>query len=155
MNLRGRALGAYAPVGGNALNYWIIALPREDMEHCIKIGTFGLNRKGTLGRVKKGDKVACYITKENKIIALGEATSDYYMDDKRVFKASGMFPDRFDFKATLLGADNEVNIKTMVDDLSFITNKYYWSVYFRTGVAHIPEMDWKVIENRIGILSKA
>jgi hypothetical protein len=21
------------------MNYWIIALPREDMEHCIKIGT--------------------------------------------------------------------------------------------------------------------
>jgi predicted RNA-binding protein len=135
------------------LNYWIIALPREDMEHCIKIGTFGLNRKGTLGRVKTGDKVACYITKENKIIALGEATSDYYMDDKRIFKAAGMFPDRFDFKATSLGADKEIDIKSMVDDLSFITNKYYWSVYFRTGVAQIHQADWELINKRLSMVS--
>jgi predicted RNA-binding protein len=137
------------------MNYWIIALPREDMMHCIKLGTFGLSRKWVLGKVKKGDKVACYVTKECKLIALGEATTDYYLDDKKVFKASGDFPDRFDFKAKLLGTDSEIDIKTMVDDLSFITNKLYWSVYFRTGVVQISEKDWRCIEAGTKRLAKA
>jgi hypothetical protein len=63
------------------MNYWIISLPRPDMEHCIQIGTFGLNRKYIIGAAKPSDKVACYITKENKIIAIGEITSNYYSRD--------------------------------------------------------------------------
>jgi len=120
------------------------------MEHCIQSGTFGLNRKHNLGKVELGDKVACYITKENKIIALGEATSDYYMDTKKIFKQEGLFPDRFDFKAKLLAPKAEIDFKSMVDDLSFITNKLYWSVFFRAGVAQIPKKDWELIESKAG-----
>jgi predicted RNA-binding protein len=134
--------------GGAMGNYWIIALPREDMEHCIKIGTFGLNRKQIIGKVKKGDKIACYVTKECKIIALGEATSDYYLDDKKIFKADGLFPDRFDFKATLVGPENEMSVKSIIDDLSFVTNKYYWSVYFRNGIVKIPNTDWDYLAQK-------
>lgn len=130
------------------MNYWLIALPREDMEHCIKVGVFGAHRKHSIGNVQKGDKVACYITKESKIIALGEATSSYYMDDKKIFKSDGSFPDRFDFKAALLGVENEVDFKSMVDDLQFITNKFYWTVYLRTGISHMRQKDWELIESR-------
>lgn len=131
------------------MNYWIIALPRPDMEHCIKIGTFGKDRKIAIGKVKAGDKIACYVTGECRFIALGEATSDYYMDDSRIFKADGIFPDRFDFKAILLGKNREADIKEMVDDLRFITNKLYWSVFFRAGIKQIPANDWEYIVNRI------
>jgi predicted RNA-binding protein len=133
------------------LKYWIIALPREDMEHCIRAGTYGANRKQVINKVEKGDKVACYVTKECKIIALGEATSDYYMDDKKIFKAEGVFPDRFNFKASLAGSKNEVNIKTIIDDLDFITNKLYWTVYFRNGIAQITQADWELIERKMAI----
>lgn len=126
------------------MNYWILSLPREDMKHCIKIGTFGLNRKYVLGRVRKGDKIACYTFKDMKIIALGEATSEYYLDDTPVFKSDGLYPDRFDFRADLLSAD--LDFVSMIDQLSFIDNLAYWSVYLRSGIRSIPEKDWKVIE---------
>lgn len=134
------------------MNYWIISLPRPDMEHCIQIGTFGLNRKYLIGNAEPGDKVACYVTQESKIIALGQVSSAYYLDDQKIFKGEGLFPDRFDFKAQLLGPKAEIDFKTMVDDLSFISNKLYWSVYLRAGVAKIPEKDWFLIENRIKAL---
>ncbi len=137
------------------MNYWLIALPREDMEHCIKVGTFGAHRKHAIGNVQKGDKVACYITKESKIIALGEATSSYYMDDKKIFKADGTFPDRFDFHALPLGKENEIDFKTMVDDLQFITNKFYWTVYLRNGIAKISRDDWELINRRAKQLAHA
>lgn len=134
------------------MNYWIIGLAREDMEHCIKVGTFGMNRKNTIDKVQVGDKVACYVTKECKIIAIGEVTESYYMDTKKIFKAEGVFPDRFDFKATLLGSKNEIDFKTMVDDLQFITNKFYWTVYLRNGIAKLTPQDWKLIEAKVGLL---
>lgn len=127
------------------MNHWIIALSREDMEHCIKVGKFGLNRKHILGRVEKGDKVACYITKEYKVIAFGEVTEPYYVDDAKVFKGEGLFPDRFDFKAKQLPSDQEIDFMSLVDKMSFIKNLAYWSAHFRNGIVQISADDWKVI----------
>ena len=130
------------------MNYWILALPPDDMEHCIKIGTFGLARKHNMGKVKAGDKVVCYTAKEYKIIALGETTSDYYMDIKKIFKSEGDFPDRFDFKAVRLLREECIDFKSLIDDLKFITNKLYWSVYLRSGIAQISKEDWDLIESK-------
>lgn len=127
------------------MNHWIIALSREDMEHCIKVGKFGLNRKHILGRVEKGDKVACYITKEYKVIALGEVTEPYYVDDAKVFKGAGIFPDRFDFIAERLPKAEEIDFMAVVDKMSFIKNLAYWSAHFRNGIVQISANDWKTI----------
>ncbi len=135
------------------MNYWIVALPREDMKHCVKIGTFGLSRKHNMGKLKAGDKVVFYVTKECKIIALGEATSDYYMDTKKIFKAQGDYPDRFDLKASLLQPGDEIDLKSIVDELNFITNKAYWSVYLRAGIAILPKSDWELIEKKANVLT--
>lgn len=131
------------------MDYWLICLPREDMEHCIKIGVFGATRKAGLASAKKGDKIICYITKECKIIATGELTSDYYMSDESIFRAEGDFPDRFNFKASLVGLKQELSIKTIVDDLSFITNKLFWSVFFRLSNRKLPKQDYELICMRL------
>lgn len=128
------------------MNYWMICLPREDMDHCLKIGTFGATRKVGIGKARKGDKVVCYVTKDCKVIAVGELTSDYYMADDEIFKSKGVFPDRFNFKAQKLGSDKEIDIKSLVDDLSFITNKAYWSVFFRLSNRQLPKEDFILIE---------
>lgn len=127
------------------MNYWLLALPPEHMEHCVKIGTFGLNRKHIMGRVLKGDKVACYAHKERKIIALGEAKSDYYVDDKKIFAADGHFVDRFDFAAKRLPPGEEIDFMAVVDRMSFIKNIIYWSAYMRNGIIQISQDDWKTI----------
>lgn len=128
------------------MNYWILSLPRPDMETCVRVGTFGLTRKYILGRVQEGDKVACYVTKEYKIIALGEVTQGYYLDVEPLFKAEGTFPDRFDFKAEKL--DPELDFMTLIDQMSFIKNLAYWSVYFRNGIVQISKDDWASIVQR-------
>lgn len=74
------------------MNYWLICLPRADLEQCIKAGVFGLARKHILGKVEKGDKIICCAGKGDwKIIGFGETTSDYYVDDRAVFLKSGIF----------------------------------------------------------------
>lgn len=127
------------------MNYWIVALARADMEHCIRIGTFGAKRAAIINRVQEGDRVACYVTKEFKIVALAETTSDYYVDDKPIFRSEDdMFIDRFKFKARKLSP--EVDFMQLIDKMSFITNLAYWSVYFRNGIVKITKADWEEIE---------
>lgn len=126
------------------MNYWLICLPREDIEHCIKIETFGLSRKNLIANVKTGDKVICCAGKGDwKVIAVGEATSDYYLDVQPVFLKDGIFPDRFRFHAQKL--TTEIDVIQVLDRLSFITNIAHWAVYFRNGIAKCNEDDWKLV----------
>ena len=126
------------------MNYWLICLPKPDLEHCIKVGTFGLARKHLIDQVKEGDKIVCCAGKGDwKIIATGEATADYYVDDKKLFLKEGLFPDRFDFQASALSTP--IDLMTVIDQLSFVTNLAYWAVYFRSGIARISKDDWKVL----------
>lgn len=126
------------------MNYWLICLPRADLDHCIKIGTFGLSRKHIIGDIKKGDKVVCCAAKGDwKFVAAGEATSDYYIDDSAVFLKEGTFPDRFDFNAERFA--EELDLMQVIDQLSFVTNLAFWAVYFRNGIAKLTKADWELI----------
>lgn len=130
-----------------SLNYWIVALPREDMEHCISVGTIGLNSKQSMGSIEPGDQIVCCATKEKpwKILGLGEATSSFYVDDKPIFKKSGGFWYRFDFK--ILAKQLEADFQVLVEDFSFVTNPAYWPVYFKGSIKRITKDDWAMIKS--------
>src|SRR6185369_11632824 len=103
------------------MNYWLVCLPREDLLHCIKHGVFGLARRNVIGKVKKGDKVVCCSGKGDwKVLALGKASSDYYVDDEKIFLKEGSFLDRFALDAELLR--QELELLSIVDKLSVVTN---------------------------------
>ena len=113
----------------------------------MRKGTFGLARKYILGQVSKGDAVVCCAGKGDwKIIALGSATSDYYVDDTKIFLKDGYFPDRFDFSTEKLPKDREIDIKSVLDRLSFVTNIAYWPVFFRNGIVRMSHSDWQFLE---------
>jgi ribosomal protein L14 len=130
------------------VNYWIVTLPREDMEHCIKIGTFGLNAKQSMGSIEPADRIVCCVTKEKpwKAIAFGEITSNMYVDDKQIFKKPGGYWYRFDFKAESLDKEQEIDVQELMGDFSFVTNHLYWPVYFKGGVKKIAETDWNLLK---------
>ena len=131
------------------MNYWLLCLPRDDMLHCMKIGIFGLGQKYILGGIAKGDRVVCCAGKGDwKIIGTGFATNDYYVDDKKVFLKDGYFPDRFDFEARKLPNEAEIDLMSIIDQLSFVTNLAHWAVYFRNGIAKLSKQDWELINVR-------
>jgi len=109
-------------------------------------GTFGLARKHILGKVLKGDAVVCCAGKGDwKIIGLGSALSDYYVDDTKIFLKEGYFPDRFDFAAEKFRSDEEIDVMSIIDQLSFVSNLAYWAVFFRNGIVQISKRDWDLI----------
>ena len=120
------------------------------MEQCVKVGTFGLNRKHLLGKVEPGDKLVCCAGKGDwKIVGLGTVSGAHYVDDSKIFLSDGLFPDRFDFSAERLASDAEVNLMTIIDDLSFVTNVAYWAVYFRNGIVEMTKDDWQLVTSKI------
>lgn len=128
------------------MNYWLVCLPREDLEHCMRKGTFGLARKHILGKVLKGDAIVCCAGKGDwKIIGLGSTSSDYYVDDAKIFLKEGSFPDRFDFAAEILPNDQEIDVMSIIDQLSFVSNLAYWAVFFRNGIVQMSKRDWDLI----------
>jgi len=132
------------------MNYWFLCLPSADIERCMEIGIFGLNRKHVLGRVKEGDKVVCCAGKGDwKIFGIGTATSEYYVDDEKVFLKDGLFADRFEFKANILGKGNSLDLMSVIDRLSFVTDLAYWAVFFRNGIVEMTKADWTLIESNI------
>lgn len=132
------------------MNYWFLCLTRADMEHCMSIGTFGLNRKFILGQVQTGDKIVCCAGKGDwKIIGSGSTTTDYYVDDRKVFLSEGVFPDRFDFTATKLSPETEFDVKSIIDQLTFVRDLAYWAVFFRNGIVKMSKQDWELITNEL------
>ena len=132
------------------MNYWLMCLPRANLEHCMKVGTFGLARKHVLGSVAKGGPVVCCAGKGDwKIIGYGEATSDYYVDDKKVFLKDGYFVDRFDFSSEKLGSNQEVDIMQIIDRLEFVKNLAYWAVFFRNGIVKMSKRDWELTMKQV------
>lgn len=128
------------------MNYWLVCLPREDLVRCMQKGTFGLARKHILGKVSKGDAVVCCAGKGDwKVIGWGTASSDYYVDDAKIFLKEGSFPDRFDFVTDTLPTEQEIDLMLIIDQLSFVTNLAYWAVFFRNGIVQISKQDWDLI----------
>lgn len=131
------------------MNYWLICLPRPDLEHCMKVGVFGLSRKHIIGNVRQGDKIVCCAGKGDwKIIGTGEVASDYYVDLEDVFLKPGVYPDRFRFRATK--SKKEADLIQIIDELSFVTNPAFWAVYFRSGIAKLTKDDFDLINSKLG-----
>ena len=127
------------------MNYWLICLPRTDLQHCIEIGVFGLSRKQTIEKVRAGDKIVCCAGKGDwKVIAFGEVTSDYYIDDKHIFLKAGSYIDRFQFEAHKLPV--ELDLIAVLGELTFVTKIEYWQLYFRNAIAKLSEGDWDLFQ---------
>ncbi len=135
---------------GELLNYWIIALPRPDMERCLDVGTFGMNYPYLLNRIEVGDKVVFCASKEWLIIADGTITKPYYVSSKRVFLSqSGAFEHRLDFEAKRLEPEHQVDFRSLVAELSFIQNPAKWGPYFMHPIRQMSREDYEFLVGNI------
>ena len=131
----------------------MICLPRPDMEHCIKIGKFGMKLPRVINSVKEGDRVACYVSKEARVIALGKAVRPYYKGKAAVFLANGMFEHRFDFSAEVL--KNEVDFRALTSRLKLTRGSNSWGPVLRLGLVRLADDDFDLIVKEAAALRKA
>lgn len=108
-----------------------------------------MRRKNYLDRMKQGDKLILFATKEAKILGFGEVTKEYYLDDAPVFlDKHDIFPDRIGFKSKKIEKAEEIDFKPLVWDLTFIKNPTYWGAHFVSGLCQIPEKDYEMLASK-------
>lgn len=124
---------------------WIIVADRSNMERCAKQGVFGLNKKGSLDKMKVGDRLIAYIRGEKKIAGLGYVTEPYYLDDQPLFDGD-LFPDRVGIKLDLLPPNQSKDIAMFLHDLKFPSNKNFWQASLAGGLRLVPMDDFYTFE---------
>ena len=144
--------------------YWLCVTSEENWRVIRENNVWGVadRFKGTIQRVKPGDKPVFYVmqTKKDKevipsrIVGIFEVISEPYRDSTKIFKAyrtESTFPYRVKIKSVKI-FDKPLFFKELVPKLSFIKNKQRWSGSLRRAMVEIPKEDYKVIAEFGGVL---
>ena len=140
-------------------NYWIGVVSKDHVAIGVKGGFTQLNhgKAGPLERMRAGDGFAFYSPRTSypdgaplqAFTALGRVR------DGTVYQAGngdeGLMADVKPFR---LAVDylpvQEVPIKPLLDELSFIRSKTHWGAAFRFGFLRVPEEDFARIATAMG-----
>lgn len=129
-------------------NAWIFVADRETWPDCVSEGSFGLETKpGRIKEAKEEDPCLAYVTRECVFAGFGKITSSYYYDESAIW-ADGTFPHRLGIELNL-DLDRTVDIRPLVNNLDFITDKKHWPVFLRGGVAKISLADFNLVKSSI------
>jgi hypothetical protein len=129
--------------------FWIGSAARDHVLRGVAGGFCQLShgRPQPLGRMHCGDWIAYYSGRESpannapcqRFTALAKITG---LEVYQVTVSAGFRPHRRDAKYY---RTSEVDIRPLVPELSFITNKRYWGLPFRRGVFRVEEPDFRKV----------
>lgn len=137
----------------NKTRYWIAVASKNHVERGVKeeIAQVCHGKASPLKRLKQGDWLLYYSSKLffespepcQAFTAIGQVADDtvYQFD-----MGGGFLPFRRNIKYYPC---NQLPIKTLIDQLSFIKNKQQWGYVFRFGLIEIPENDFKQIAQKM------
>ena len=135
--------------------YWLGVIHKDHIQRGIAGSFIQLNhgKKRPLQRMSPGDWLLIYSPRRNfddneavqALTAVGRIRSgDIYQFDM----GDGFVPYRLD--VDYLPCE-EVAIRPFIDRLSFIPDKQHWGYPFRFGHLEIPETDFKLIAEAMGV----
>lgn len=139
------------------MNYWICIINRENWEIVKDKNIWGVSEKhkNIISKIKIGDKMVFYITKEMIFGGIYEAVSEAYQDKSRLFESITadkieIFPYRIRITPIKV-AKEPVEIKVLISNLEFITNKKTWRSYlFGKAMRNLSKKDYAIIESNMG-----
>jgi predicted RNA-binding protein len=145
------------------MSYWIYVTNSDNWAVTKKTNILGASarHKNALSRVNKGDKCLIYVKSEiiageriePMIVAQYEIASTQFEDNKKIFVAPPLLPnENFDFRIRLKPLrvfSTPVEFKPLIQRLSFIRNKKYWTGSIRgSAIVKIPRSDYDLIITR-------
>lgn len=133
--------------------YWVVVACKSHILKGVEGGFMQANhgKEAPLKRVKKGDRVLFYASKEGtdsktpyqKFVAIGQAPDDEII---KVDMGKGFEPFRRKLK---FKNSKEVEIRPLIENLDFIKNKKSWGFIFRFGFFEIPKHDFELIAGKM------
>ena len=134
--------------------YWIGVVSRDHILHGVEGGFVQLNhgKSAPFQKMKAGDGLIIYSPRESHpkgaalqaFTAIGKvATGEVY-----VYNMTNDFkPHRLDIEFYKC---EETPVKTLIPELTFITNKTHWGGPFKLGYLKVTEQDFKLISKAMG-----
>jgi len=140
------------------MTIWIASGNRENWEVVKKHNIWGVPKrsKGLYSRVKVGDTILIFARSETHTkevfpsVIMGEfKVTELFEDTTPLFTTppqmgDEIFPFRFRLKPVKIFKE-PVEIKPLIPELGFVTNKTMWSGHFRQAIREIPEEDYRKI----------
>lgn len=139
--------------------YWLLVSTPENFEISRKRG-FDLaamksRHEKKAQRVKPGDRVVFYLTREMAIGGIAEVKSGYFTSEEPIWrseKPGETFPFRFQITPELvLPPGDFLPVADWVDELSYVRKwpAEHWRLAFQGNVHEIPEEDFQTIERKL------
>jgi hypothetical protein len=135
--------------------YWIVVASKNHVMHGVSLGIAqaGHGKRFGLSRMHEGDGIVCYspkVTNEG-----GEPLKSFtalgYILDEEIYQVEES-PDFKPFRRRVkYVATRDVETAPLVNDLNFIRNKKAWGYVMRFGLVEIPEGDFNLIAEKMGV----
>jgi len=144
------------------MTHWIASSNRDNWKILEKKHIWGVPKrnKTLMQRVKPGDTIFVYVRQEKEgdtilpsaVTGAYEVISEPYEDHSRLFTTppqmgDEVFPYRMKVRPVVVFAE-PLELKPLISDLKFITNKTMWSGHLRVAMREIPEEDYQFILKR-------
>ncbi len=133
------------------MKYYIIAASKDHVQVGMEegIAQAGHGKKSQLDKLDKDDWVIYYSSKDKDGKAYQKFTAIGQVDDKEPFQVT----ISADFKPWRRKINyysvNELEIRPILDDLNFITNRKKWGLHLMSGFVEIKESDFKLIAEQM------
>ena len=135
------------------VKYWLHVSRRENWDIDKKNNDFKIGLvdrwKNKLREISVGDRVVFYLT-GGKIAGIFEAISEYFHEETKIWKG-GIYPHRLNLKRILIAEEpsQEVDIRKLVETLSFVEYKEKWGLYLRAAIREIPKEDFELMRSEL------
>ena len=147
------------------MRYWLCVTDKKNWEVMRKTKIWGVskNRRHTIQKVKRGDKLVIYLKEErvgdellpSRIVAICEAESEAFISHRKIFnpprkKINEIFPYRIKIKPIKI-FDKPIEFKPLIPKLKFIKDGRNWKAYVRLCMREIPKEDFETILSHGGV----
>jgi hypothetical protein len=135
--------------------YWIIVASKNHVMHGVSQGIAMAQhgKRSGLSRMHKGDGIVYYspkVTFEGNE-PLKSFTALGYVEDEEIWQEE-IAPDFKPFRRRVkYVATRDIEAAPLVNDLKFIRNKKAWGYVMRFGLIEIPEGDFNLIAEKMGV----
>lgn len=135
---------------------WLLVASLSNWKIAEQRGMFGIHgNNGLLDKIEKEDKFAAYVP-EIGFIGTGKIKGTYFVSNILLW-SDKTYRHRFQISSPFI-SNKVLPAPSIVDDLSFVTNKQKYGVFFKSGIREIPLEDFELIfkrfSNSVPILDK-
>lgn len=133
----------------------MVIVSQDNIDKCIKQNVYGCNAGSKARNLKRlfdlkiGDKLIFYSTGISKFIGIFEVSKPFYESTEKIWE-DDVYPLRIGIKPVIIPQkDNWLDVKNMINDLEYFTNKTQWSIHFLNNLMPVSESDYNIIKSEM------